>query len=136
MAVLRKEGFACKAVAEPVADTRLRSRFLEARALMPGVEWLRRRALVREFAQTSDQSKRLSPFAVHWRRQPNHITERLDAVAADGTIRRNQPGAIWSRGHHRKRQAELNPTAAETPTVEAHRSATTLGYWSFSGVLF
>jgi hypothetical protein len=33
IAVLRKEGFACETVTEPVADARLRSRFLEARGL-------------------------------------------------------------------------------------------------------
>jgi hypothetical protein len=33
IAVLRKEGFVCEAVTEPVADARLRSRFLKARSL-------------------------------------------------------------------------------------------------------
>jgi hypothetical protein len=33
IAVLRNEGFVCQAVTEPVADARLRSRFLEARGL-------------------------------------------------------------------------------------------------------
>jgi hypothetical protein len=33
VAVLRREGFGCQAIAEPITDTRLRQRFLEARGL-------------------------------------------------------------------------------------------------------
>ena len=33
VAVLRKEGFVCQTIAEPITDTRLRQRFIEARGL-------------------------------------------------------------------------------------------------------
>ena len=33
VAVLRREGFGCQTIAEPITDTRLRQRFIEARGL-------------------------------------------------------------------------------------------------------